>query len=106
MKAGKLDKRIEFQRFTATQDAYGEEVQTWSALGKAWANIFYGKGDERREAAREEGNQAANFQVRIGVVTRSVKLRDRIAFAGDNWDIVGISPMNRDGIEFTATRTL
>lgn len=107
MKAGKLDKRIEFQRVTASQDEYGEETpQAWGTLGTVSAAIFYGNGDERREAGREEGSQVANFQVRIGVLTRSINIRDRIVFAGDNWDIVGVSPMERAGIEFTAKRSL
>lgn len=107
MKAGKLDKRIELQRFTATQDEYGEEApKAWGTLGTVSAAIFYGKGDERREAGREEGSQVANFQVRVGVLTRSIKISDRIVFAGDNWDVVGVSPMGRAGVEFTAKRAL
>lgn len=107
MKAGKLDKRIEFQRASAPQDEYGEEAPgSWGSLGTVSAAVFYGKGDERREAGREEGSQIANFQVRNSVLSRSIKITDRIVFAGDNWNIVGVSPMERAGIEFTAKRAL
>lgn len=108
MTAGRRDTLIEFQGATAVQDEYGEETQTWDSLGYAWAAVFYGRGDERRQAAMEQGQQAATFQVLDNVVTRSASIRDRIVLGEDNWDIVGIAPETprRGLIEFTATRAL
>lgn len=106
MTAGRRDRLVTLQSATATQDEYGEEVSTWEAVGTEWAAVFYGKGDERRQAAMEQGQQAATFQVLSNEVTRAVSIRDRIVLEGDNWDIVGIAPMDRAMIEFTATRSL
>lgn len=107
MRAGKRDNRIEFQRSTSTPDDYGEPVETWSPIGSAWAAVYYGRGDERREAAREEGRQTASFVVLACDLTRGVTIRDRIVMAGDNWDILGTSPVvGRADIEFTALRAL
>jgi len=52
--AGKRDRRIIFERYTATQADSGEEVQTWAQVGKSQkAKVYYGSGSERREASRE-----------------------------------------------------
>lgn len=106
MKDRARDTLVEFQRFTATQDDYGEDVRTWAKIGDEWADVFYGRGDEKREAAREQGAQAANFVVPSNSVTRGVGIADRIVLDGDNWDIVGKSPTGIDDIEFTAKRAL
>lgn len=105
--AGKRDRRIVFQRFTATQDEYGEQIETWAQQGASQkAAVFYGRGDERREAAREEGSQTANFNCHATETTRAIIVRDRIVMDGENWDILGVSPMGRREIEFTAQRSL
>lgn len=106
MTAGKRDSRITFQRFSSVQNEYGEEVQTWAPIGEAWAAVYYGKGDERRQAAREQGGQAASFAVLSNAVSRGIKITDRIVMGADNWDVTGISPVSRREIEFTAKRAL
>lgn len=105
--AGKRDRRVIFQRYAATQDDYGEEIQTWAQQGQPQkAKVYYGTGTERREAAREEGSQSANFNCHASETTKAIVIRDRIVMSGENWDIVGISPIVRREIEFTATRVL
>ena len=105
--AGKRDRSVIFQRYTATQDEYGEEVQTWAQQGKPQkAKVYYGTGTERREAAREEGSQTANFNCHATETTRAIIIRDRIVMDGESWDVLGISPIGRREIEFTAQRSL
>lgn len=106
MNAGRRNQLIILQRYTAVQDELGEEVPTWSELGSAWAMVFYGKGDERRQAAVEEGKQSATFRVLATTLTRGVGIKDRISHLSSLWDIVGIAPMDRTVIEFTAVRAL
>ncbi len=105
MRAGRREALITFQRATATQDDYGEEALSWASLGTEWAAVFYGRGDERRQAAMEQGQQSATFQVLSNTVTRSVTLKDRLTLGGYIWDIVSIAPMQRGLIEFTGTAT-
>ena len=102
MKAGRRDQLIAFQTATTSQDDYGEEVLTWSVLCTEWAAVFYGRGDERRQAAMEQGQQAATFQVPSNADTRAVTLEDRIVHLRFVWDIVGISPdvPGRGGIDW------
>jgi head-tail adaptor len=106
--AGPRRNLVTFQHATVTQDEYGEEVSTWNDLGKEWAAIFWGRGDERRQAAMEQGQQAATFQVADSSMARSVTLKDRIIHGADIFDIVGIAPdLPKPGYrEFTATRAL
>ena len=106
MTAGKRDQLVTFQRFTTTTDDYGEEVQTWATYATEWAAVFYGKGDERRAAAVEQGSQAVTFQVLANDLTRAVTLKDRITLDGSIYDIKGIAPMDRATIEFTGVRAL
>jgi head-tail adaptor len=99
---------VTFQRATASTDAYGEESLTWATLCQEFADVFYGRGDERRQAAMEQGQQPATFQVNSNANTRSVTLEDRISFDGSFWDIEGkaVDMPNRRKIEFTAVRAL
>lgn len=102
MTAGRRDSLITIQRGTPTLDDYGGETLVWATLATEWAAVFYGRGDERRQAAIEQGKQPATFQVISNTATRSANVKDRIVHDGWNWDIEGIAPMNRMLIEFTA----
>lgn len=106
MRAGSRIHRIVIERKAKAQDANGEEIETWSPLGRAMAQVFFGRGDERRQAAQEGGSQTATFGVLATGLTRGVGYADRIAFGGADWDITGIAPdtPKRGEIEFTGVR--
>lgn len=108
MTAGRRDSLIRLERFTATQDEYGEEVQTWAEIGTEWAAVFYGRGDERREAAREQGEKTATFLMLGNAMTRGLMVRDRIVHGGGAWDIVDISldTPRRGYVEATARKVM
>jgi head-tail adaptor len=97
---------VTFERATVTTDDYGGETQSWATLCQEYAQVFYGKGDERRQAAMEQGGQAATFQVPSNTNTRSVTLGDRISFDSSAWDIESkaVDIPDRRHVEFTATR--
>lgn len=92
MTAGRRDTLVTLQRYTATQNGEGEEVETWADLGTEWAAVFYGKGDERRQAALEQGQQAASFRMLSNALTRSLTVRDRIVVGTVQWDILANTP--------------
>lgn len=105
MTAGRRETEIEFQRDTTTQDDYGEEVSTWATLGTEWASINWGRGDERRQAAMEQGSQSATFNVLSNPMTDSVSVKDRIVLDGQNWDIESNVPGKKRGErDITAVR--
>jgi len=105
--AGRRDKLVTLQRATTVQDEYFEEIPTWADIGSEWAAVYFGRGSERREAAMEQGSQAATFNVLSNDLTRSVTLKDRI-FWEAAWDITAIAPdtPKRGQIEFTAVRAV
>ena len=100
---GKFDQRIGFERATLVADEYGSEVPSWAEIAQRWAALSYGRGDERREAAREGGVQPATFIVLADEVTRTLVVTDRISFGGV-WNITGIVPRGRAEIEITAVK--
>ena len=105
MSIGRRDHLVTLKGYTVEQDAYGQEIQTATTLGQEWAAIFYGRGDERRQAAMEQGSQAATFQMLANPLTRALTVKDSIEFEG-KWDIKAIAPdmPKRGYIEVTAVR--
>lgn len=104
---GRRDQLVTLERATAMRDGYGEDAPNWATIGQEWAAVWFGKGAERRQAAMEQGQQAATFGMLANPITEGLTLADRIVHAGSVWDIEGIAPdMPRRGeIEVTATRT-
>jgi len=98
------DTLITFERASTVADEWNEGVATWAALGQEWASVFYGKGDERRQAAMQQGSQPATFNVLANSLTRAVVVKDRITVGTDVWDIAGIAPMDRASLDITAVR--
>lgn len=95
---------IVFERRAETLDDHGNEIGGWISLGSASARVFWGRGEERREAARLEASQTASFVVLASARTRGVLPTDRITLGGFAWDIKGIVPLGMTEIEFTAAR--
>lgn len=108
MSAGNRDQLITIQRATTTTDDYGAEVPTWATYAIEWAAVFFGRGDERRAAAVEQGSQAATFQVLSNSKTLGVTLKDRIQHLGSVWDVKSIAPdtPRRGEIEIEGVRSL
>lgn len=103
MPAGRRDQVIVFERNTPASDDYGGETPGWAPFASAWANVVYGTGRERREAAQESAQVAATFQVIANEATRTITPLDRISFNGV-WDIVSAVPNRRKFIDITAIR--
>ena len=98
------DQLISFERATVVVDEYGGETSTFTELTKAWAQVRWGSGQERREAAQEQATQAATFVCDPNPTLSTVQVTDRIQFQGVAWDITGIGPIRRSQIHFTAVR--
>lgn len=108
MGAGQRDTRVVFEAATVSTDAHGEDSEAWAEFAVEWAQVFWGRGDERRAAAVERGSQAATLQVLANDRTRALTVRHRVTFGGSTWDIVGLSPdMPKRGLmEITVIRSL
>lgn len=103
--ASKRRDRITLMRATVATDTYGGEVETWGELGKRWAWIIYGTGQERRAAAQTNATVTATFNVPRDPLTKAIVPKDRIDFDGAEWNITSSVPSrDLDGYDITATR--
>lgn len=104
--AGKRRDRITFARKTSTLDDYGGEIESWASLGRRWAWIIYGTGQERREAAQIRASVPATFNVPRDSLTRTLRADDRIEFDGAIWNITGspVRSLALDGLDIVAVK--
>ena len=102
MRAGRRDTPVVLERFTSSTDEYNEPVETWAPIGTEMAEVYFSRGDERRRAAMEQGEEAATFKMLATARTRSLTVRDRLQALGRTWNIKGSVPRGRTGIEVTA----
>lgn len=105
LRAGRRDRRVTFLRSAPVIDEYGETMDGWAVQGEALAAVTYGTGGERRQAAVEQVQQALTIRVLATAMTRAASEVDRIALDGRALNIVGIAPIGRTEIEFTAMVT-
>lgn len=85
--AGKLDRRIQLQAATVTNDPdYNEEVQIWATYATVWARQEFHKSDEGEGQSREYAEMGLYFTIRHRT---DVSSEHRIVYEGNNYEIVG-----------------
>lgn len=93
VEAGKLDRRIQFQRFTLTDDGFGQ-VEAFANLGSP---IAAGKRDvsdgERMRAGEVSAQITSRFHVRSSAFTRDLTPADRLVYEGKTYNIYGIKEL-------------
>lgn len=104
VEAGKRDRLIVIERATFTTDAMGGRIETWHQYARAWAQVIFGTGAERREAAQQIASVSATFRIVSSPTLATVTPQHRIQFMGAVWDISSVVPLGRANIEITATR--
>lgn len=95
MQAGKLDRRITIERFTATLDALGGEIRTWAPLATVWASATPSptlRSGERPADGEPAATAEMRFQIRWGL---GVTVLDRIAYDGRHWNISRVNEIGR-----------
>ena len=97
---------VVIERVTKTKDDYNQVQEAWAPVGEEWAEVFYGRGDERRQAASERAAQAATFQMDANALTLGLTPEDRLRADNAVWNIHGIAPDTpRPGdVEITTSR--
>lgn len=96
-KAGKLDRRITIERYTATQDAFGGDVEAWTALTTIYAQRTDTSSKERIASQQVNATVDTRFKFRFSSVTKTVTAKDRILFDGDHYDINGSPRETKEG---------
>lgn len=64
MRAGRLNRRIQIQSYTETQDSLGEITQAWSTTATVWAAIEPLNGREYLEARAINEETRVRFRIR------------------------------------------
>ena len=86
VRIGRLDRRIELQRFTLTMD--GDPTSgSWATVHKLWAEKMDKGGAERFVSAAEIAQASAVYRIRY---LADVNPRWRLKHGEDVWDIGGV----------------
>lgn len=95
MRAADLRHRVTIESYSATQNAYNEEIPSWSTVATVWAAIEPLTGQERFLRAADQFY--AENQVRIRIRYRAgVTAKMRVVDAdGEIYDIQAV--LDRDG---------
>jgi SPP1 family predicted phage head-tail adaptor len=100
MQAGRLDRRVEIQRRTQTQESNGEYVYTWATIATVWATVKDLRGAEFFSARQTNAEVTTRFYVRW---IEGVTVLDRILYEGRVYDIAQVSEMaRRQGLDILA----
>ncbi|MES2902823.1 MAG: head-tail adaptor protein [Pseudomonadota bacterium] len=109
MTAGKRNRLISIVRMGgATTNDYGETTGgSDQVIATAFAEVLFGTGQERREAAQEAGSQAITVIVAWTPTLAATKLTDRVQALSAAWDITSVVPvgLNKE-IHLTAMRSV
>jgi head-tail adaptor len=119
LNAGELDRHIDIERKTVSQDEYGGEVETWTKLvARRAAGVKPLRGDERFVARQFVAKQHVEFVIRWAPTLAGLTPLDRIVYpptdatsppteppADQIFDIVEVSELGRrEGLKILATR--
>lgn len=102
MDSGQRDRLVTMLRSTSSRDEFNAPIVTWEPIGRQWARVFYGRGDERRAAASEERQQVATFLFPTNTVSKGLQVTDRLQDEAGDWDVVKVSPITRAHMEVEA----
>jgi SPP1 family predicted phage head-tail adaptor len=81
MRAGRLDRKIDIQRQTASQSPSGEPIESWTDIVKSWsASVRPLRGDERYSVPQEVASEQIQFEVRYSTVLADLTPKDRIIY--------------------------
>ena len=83
-RAGNLDQRIKFLRYTSVSDGMGGDTLTKTELGECWASVKPKSGGERLEGDRVDAQAGVLFVVRY---RNDILESDRIEWQGIEYNI-------------------
>lgn len=97
MLAGKLDRRVTFQRATNTRNDFGENVEAWADLFTTWCRKEPIRGAESVIAAETVDRAFVKITIRYRA---ELMTTDRFVFEGRPWRIQSMGEVGRqDGLE-------
>lgn len=87
MSIGDLRHRITIQKYVATRDSFGGEIQTWQDVAKVWASIEPISGKEYFSS------QQVNAEVNTRITIRHLEVitpKMRVVFKDRSFDILSV----------------
>jgi len=101
--AGKLDRRVQFERFTLTDDGFGQ-VEAWADHGTPVAASKTDVSDgEKMRAGEVSASLTSRFEIRSSAFTRALTPKDALSYNGETFQIFGIKEIGRNQrLEITA----
>lgn len=101
--AGKLDRRIQFRRFTLVDDGFGKVEQFADHGDPVSASKTDVSDGERMRAGEVSAVLTARFEVRSSTFTRNLTAKDALTYRGTTYAIFGIKEVGRNKrLEITA----
>ena len=95
MQAGKLSKRIRFERPSEAVDRYGDPVGGWEVVSTVWAAIRPMGSNERMAALQMQSSQTHVVTTRYSAALAQAKGEWRIVFGARILQLAG-QPRNPD----------
>jgi len=90
MSAGKLDRRIQFRRYSEADDGYSL-AETWADHGSpVWASKADLSDGEKWRAGEVAASVTTRFIIRSSTFSRGVTPKDRLVCDGETYEISGI----------------
>lgn len=87
---GQMRERIVIERFTAGQNATGEETGSWATLSTVWAEVKYNLvgSDEVQLSDKKTAVTSTVFRIRYN--TAAIQ-KDRVLYRSEYFDILSIT---------------
>lgn len=90
MSAGKLDRRVQFRRFTLVDDGFGQ-TEVWADhCSPQWASKKDVSDGEKFRASEVSASITTRFVVRYSAFTADLTPKDRLTCEGLEYNISGI----------------
>lgn len=102
--AGKLDRRVRFERLQGARDAAGQVVGGWHSIATVYA--FWRPASAREQVAASEAAATVTdvFEIRYSSRLADLNPKDRLHFKGKDYQIVSAIELGRKaGIRITAS---
>lgn len=103
MNIGRLDRKITIEERTPSANTTGEVEFTWSTYTTLWAEVMPVRGNDRFEQMRNTNTTVKRFKVRY---TSGLDESMRVVYNSQNYDILEIAELDREGLIITAERKL
>jgi head-tail adaptor len=96
MRIGKADRRVTLQQVSYTRNDYGEAIKGYTTLTSVWAELLKtGNIGESIKEGQDIAVKRLHFKVRSSTDTRAITAGDRLQYASDNFDILGVEEIGR-----------